>query len=418
IRLEAAIVTRREQAEALAEGLLDAGLAARDTAAFRLSPRRLALEPGDLVALPGTGAPHRILRIDDGPAGRRIETRAVPLHRAGAPPRRETARAQPPPPALPGPPLAVLLDLPVDRGEPTVLQYLAVAATPWPGEVAIWRAEGAGAPLALHGIVEYPACLGRTLTALPPGPLWRFDRGARLEAAFRPGAALSAVDDRTALSGRNLFALVAPDGTVEILSAAGAELIGRDTWRLSRFLRGLSGSEAAAARVTPAGSWIVRLDDGAPVPLVERLDEAGRAFRYRIGPAARDPGDAAFTEIDASAGLSALRPLSPVGLRARREAGGVRLQWIRRARRAADAWEPVEIPLDEAAESYRLDLYAADGRLLRSLAASQPSLLYPSADEAADFGGPQREIEVAVAQVGAVAGRGAPLRARVAVRAG
>ncbi|MEA1834033.1 glycoside hydrolase/phage tail family protein [Methylobacterium durans] len=419
IRLEAAIVTRRAEAEALAEGLLDAGLAARDTAAFRLSPHRLALEPGDLVALPETAAPHRILRIDDGPAGRRIETRAVPLHRTGTPPTRPApVRPSPPPPALPGPPLALVLDLPADRGEPTVLQSLAVAATPWPGAVAVWRAEGPGAPLALRGIVDYPACLGRTLTPLPPGPLWRFDRGARLDAAFRPGATLSAVDDRAALSGQNLFALIAPDGTVEILSAAGAELTGPDTWRLSRLLRGLSGSEAAAERTTPVGSWLVRLDDGAPVPLVDRLDEAGRSFRYRIGPAARDPGDAAFTEIVASAGLSALRPLSPVGLRARREAGGVRFRWIRRARRTADAWEPVEIPLDEAAERYRLDIHAADGRLLRSLTAAQPSLLYPGTDEAADFGFPQREIEAAVAQVGAVAGIGAPLRTRVAVRAG
>ncbi|GEP06015.1 baseplate multidomain protein megatron [Methylobacterium oxalidis] len=417
LRLEAAVVTRRAEAEALAEGLLDAGLAARDTAAFRLSPRRIALEPGDLLALPGQAAPHRILRIDDGPAGRRIETRAVPLHRSGAAPRRAgPVRAAATPPALPGPPLPVVLDLPADRGEPTVLQSLAVAATPWPGAVAVWRSEGPEAPLALHTVVDYPACLGRTLSALPAGPLWRFDRGARLDVLFRPGAALSAVDDAAALAGRNLFALIAPDGTVEILTAAGAALVGPDTWRLSRLLRGLAGSEAAAGRETPAGSLIVRLDDGAAVPLVERLDEAGRAFRYRIGPAGRDPADPAFAEIAASAGLSALRPLAPAHLRARREAAGVRFTWIRRARRAGDAWEPVEIPPDEA-ESYRLDLFAPDGRLLRSLPAAEPALLYPLADEAADFGGPQRAIEAAISQVGAVAGRGPALRARVAVRA-
>ena len=37
-------------------------LAARDTARFTLSPRRIDLAPGDLLALPGERLPHRILR--------------------------------------------------------------------------------------------------------------------------------------------------------------------------------------------------------------------------------------------------------------------------------------------------------------------------------------------------------------------
>ncbi|WP_197430678.1 glycoside hydrolase TIM-barrel-like domain-containing protein, partial [Methylobacterium sp. CCH5-D2] len=81
-RVEAALVTRRASAEALAEALLDRAIAGRDTARFALSPRLVALEPGDLVALPaaraGGPALQRVTRIDDGPAGRRIETRGVP----------------------------------------------------------------------------------------------------------------------------------------------------------------------------------------------------------------------------------------------------------------------------------------------------------------------------------------------------
>ncbi|WP_336487290.1 baseplate multidomain protein megatron [Methylobacterium nigriterrae] len=417
-RVEAAIVTRRETAEALAEARLDGAIAGRDGASFTLSPRRVDLEPGDLLALPADAGLHRIARIADSPAGRRVETQAVPLH--GRAPARRGLPAVPARPALsafPGPPFALALDLPVDRGEPTPLQYLAVAAEPWPGDVAVWRADGPGAPLALDRLVDYPACLGETLTALPPGPLWRFDRAARLEVRLRNDGALGAVGEAAALAGGNLFAVRAPDGTVEILSAAGAEMAGAGTWRLTRLLRGLAGSEAAAGRAAPAGSLIVRLDDRAVVPLVERLDEVGRAFRYRIGPAGRDPADPLFTEISASAGLVALTPLSPVHLRARRGPQGIRLSWTRRARRAGDAWEPVDVPLDEP-EAYAVDLFAGDGRLLRALTASAPSLLYAAAAEVADFGTPQSALTVAVAQVGTVAGRGPSRRARLPVRAG
>ncbi|WP_284247190.1 baseplate multidomain protein megatron, partial [Methylobacterium haplocladii] len=77
-RIETAVVTRRGYAQGLAEAALDVALAARDTGSFAISPRRIDLEPGDRVILPD-GSLHRILRIGDGPAGRRIETGGVPV---------------------------------------------------------------------------------------------------------------------------------------------------------------------------------------------------------------------------------------------------------------------------------------------------------------------------------------------------
>ena len=311
-----------------------------------------------------------------------------------------------------------MLDLPIDRGSPTSMQYLAVTADPWPGAMAVWRGSGEGAPLDLRAQVDYPACLGETLTALPPGPLWRFDRHASLDVALRHGGALSAIPEDAALAGGNLFALRGADGAIEILTAAGVELIGEGRYRLTRLLRGLAGSEAAAGRIADAGGLIVRLDDGAVVPLVDRLDEVGRPFRYRIGPAGRDPADPLMVELEAAAGLTALRPLAPVHLRAVRTGEGVHIAWTRRARRDADAWEPPEIPLDEPGERYVLDLHGADGGLVRSLTATASGVLYSAAAEVADFGGAQNRLDVAVAQVGNVAGRGPATRSRVPVRVG
>ncbi|WP_442919197.1 GTA baseplate fiber-binding domain-containing protein, partial [Methylobacterium sp. Leaf118] len=324
---------------------------------------------------------------------------------AGSPPPVRT------PPALPGPVFARVLDLPAVGSDPVALSVLAVAAEPWPGAVAVWRSTGEGAPFAFHRLVDHPACLGETLSVLPAGPVWRFDRVAQLDLRLRHAEGLSAVGESAALAGANLFALVGPDGATEILSAAGVALIGPGTWRLTTLLRGLAGSEAAAGRPTPAGSLIMRLDDGAVTPLVERLDEAGRTFLYRVGPAGRDPADPAFVGFAATAGLSAFTPLSPVHLRARREPGGVRLSWTRRARRDADAWEPADVPLEDGAEAYAVDILDPDGAVRRSLTAVGPSLLY--AQEAADFGGPRTAIDFAVAQVGTVGGRGPARRARV-----
>ena len=88
-----------------------------------------------------------------------------------------------------------------------------------------------------------------------------------------------------------------------------------------------------------------------------------------------------------------------------------------RPRRAADGWEPAEIPLDEP-EAYRVAILGADGRPLRESATAEPALLYAAADEIADFGTSQTAITVAVAQVGALAGPGEACRARVPVRMG
>lgn len=417
-RVEAAVVTRREAAQVLAEAVLDAALAGRDTAAFGVSPRRIDLEPGDLVALPGEtrGALHRITRIDDTPSGRRIESRAVPLPLPDPAPPAPVARAGRTPPAVPGPVFAVPLVLPVERGDPVPLSYLAVSADPWPGAVAVWRSAGEGAPFTLHRTIDHPACLGRTLAPLPPGPLWRVDRTTRLDVTLRHAEGLSVIGEAAALAGGNLFAVIGADGAIEILSAARAELIGAETWRLSALLRGLAGSEAAAGRPVGAGSLIVRLDDGAARPLVDRLDEAGRRFLYRVGPAERDPADPVFVGFAATADLTAFVPLSPVHLRGRRTAEGIRFDWTRRARRDADAWDPADVPLGEGREAYRLDILAEDGRTLRSLSADMTSVLYASADEIADFGTRRTEIDAAVAQIGTLAGPGPDRRARVSLR--
>ena len=115
--------------------------------------------------------------------------------------------------------------------------------------------------------------------------------------------------------------------------------------------------------------------------------------------------DLSYAEIAAIAGGDALRRWAPVHVKARREAAGVRLAWIRRARRGGDDWEPQEVSLGEESERYEVDIL--DGAaVLRTIATTMPEALYPAAQELADFGAPQTTLSVRIAQLGATIGRG------------
>jgi len=401
-RTDCAIVTRRAEAQRLADAWLQDLWAGREGAEFALSPRRVDIEPGDLIALPtDAGAKlHRVVRITDG-ATRKVSTRAVEpaiFERPGSsiekPPRR--------PPPVPGKPQVVVLDLPATLGDPAPLQYMAVAADPWPGAVTVWRS-GNGASFTPHRIIALPAIIGRTTTAFSAGPLWRWDPRAVLDVEISSGA-ISSLDDEAALAGGNLFALQGADGRWEILSAARAEMTGERRYRLSRFLRGLAGTEPEAGRIVPAGALIVRLDE-AVVPLTTELSDLGQTWLYRVGPSGRDHADPAVAEITATVGREALKPLSPVHVALKRDAEGVHITWIRRTRRGGDGWEAVEVPLSEDAERYETDILR-DGSVVRTLVSTQASVLYPAEQEAVDFGAPQSVLDLRIVQVSAVAGRG------------
>jgi hypothetical protein len=380
------------------EVMLNEARVARDSITFALPPSRLAFEPGDLVGIGGRS--YRLQRIVDG-AVRHIEAVASePAIHLGVPrPSRPPTKPQP---ALAGPPLAVVLDLAAADGPAPVLQRLAVAATPWPGAYIVWRSAGGDAFEAAQRVAT-AATVGETKSLLRAGPLWRLDRSASVELTLSRGA-LQSVPLAAALEGANLLAIGSPEEGWEIVSFLQAELLGAGWWRVSGLIRGLAGSEPYAALDKPAGRRVVVLD-GALVDLAAGTDALGRRYHYRIAPEGRDHADPLAVAFAATAGPEALLPLAPVGLRARREAGGVRIGWIRRTRFGGDNWEIAEAPLNEEREAYVVEIMAEDA-VRRRFDTAGPELLYEAAAEAADFGGPQAVLPVRVAQLSAVAGRG------------
>ena len=163
----------------------------------------------------------------------------------------------------------------------------------------------------------------------------------------------------------------------------------------------------------PEGAGFVVLDEHV-VPVARGLDMLGRPLLLRIVAAERDHGDAAAVAVDTTPQDVSLRPYAPVHLRAVRGEGGVQFSWIRRARLDGDSWEAEEVPLGEAAERYEIEIL--DGASVkRVLTSNAAQVLYPSADEIADFGAPLSTIGVRVVQMSALVGRGYPAEAVVSV---
>jgi hypothetical protein len=276
----------------------------------------------------------------------------------------------------------------------------------------VWR-KTSEATFELYGTASEPAIIGTTLDAFPPGPVGCFDRVTSLTVKVA-GGALNSVGDLEMLAGRNRFAICGADGAWETFGCAGAELIAENTYRLSRFMRGLGGEETLARRTVATGAPIVALDT-ALVGLGSGLATLGAATTYRIGPLNRGISDPICVEIGATATGKALMPYAPVKAAANRGGEGIVISFLRRGRRDADAWDPVEIPLGETSEAYEIEILAADGTTKRVLAATTTQVLYAAADEIADFGAPQAVLNLSIRQMSASVGAGFALSAQVAV---
>jgi hypothetical protein len=318
-------------------------------------------------------------------------------------------------PAVPtpvGPAHVVLLDLPnlATQGTP-ILTRAAITADPWPGAVGVWASRD-GLSFQRVGLVLVPSTAGETLDDLRHSPAACWDRFNRVRVKLY-GGTLSSVSDTALFAGANAAA-IGGEGGWEIIQFANAELVADDTYELSRLVRGQSGSEWAIADLLPAGASFVLLDENV-VSVAQGLDALGRSMQLRVVAAGRDYGDDAAVSRETVPSSVALRPLSPVHPRARRSGDGIELRWIRRTRVDGDSWALQDVPLGEDAEAYVVDILSG-GDVVRSLQSQTPSVLYPDADELADFGAPQTTLAVRIAQISGSAGRGFPAETILSVQ--
>jgi hypothetical protein len=395
------MVTNDTEAERRAEIWLQDLWAGRESADFVLPPSRLALGLGDVIALTINGR-RRLIELQEMTDTEARAIKACSIDPAVfnlpfSPPRRRVPAI----PAAIAPVHALVLDLPTLGGEtPPVLARLAVFADPWPGPVAVW-ASSDGLSYRRAGVALAPTIVGQTLDDLPAGPTARWHL-----TNFRVhlyGGALASVSDGALFAGANAAAVQRPDGAWEVIQFANAELVADRTYSLSRLLRGQAGSEGAMGAPLPAGSPFVVLDQHL-VTIASGLDALERGLQLRVVMADRDHGHPTTLAITATPHGTALKPLTPVHLKAARSGNGVTFSWIRRTRVDGDTWAG-EVPLGEDSEQYSLDLLSGTG-VVRTLTSTTSSVLYASAAGLSDFGAAQASLHVRVAQISATVGRG------------
>ncbi len=399
------LVMTRTEARQTVERWLSESRIARDGVKLALPPSRADLRAGDVIDL-RTGAAAGLYRIDTlelGPFRIADAVRVEPVaYRALEMPDDAPPVSDFTPPI---PPLPLFMDLPLIRGnEVDHAPHLALAATPWPGAMALYAASG-GQDFTLLNLFGRPAAIGTLMTALPSASAAVIDRGAPIQVRMARGTLQSVGLDRL-LAGANLAVIGdgRPDGW-EVIQFAQADLIAPDEYLISHRVRGRNGSDAEMAPLWPVGSYIVLLD-GAPEQIALASTDRGVSRTYRVGPARRALDDPSYVEITAAFAGIGLRPLSPVHLRARDVAGDLALTWVRRTRIDGDNWDGFEVPLGEEAELYRLRILSGT-QLLREVILTTPAWTYPAPLRALDGASGQ---SVEITQISARFGAGASAR--------
>jgi GTA TIM-barrel-like domain/Putative phage tail protein len=395
-------------AGAVADTWLFESWAARERATFSLPPSKLALEPGDLVALSTGGRSYRLRITEIGEHGTRdVHALSIDPDVYAVVP--VSARTSTPSVAVAtGQPLSMLLDLPrlVDDDN-DFAGYAVATQAPWPGTVAAWRSPEASG-FTLKGLLPTPATTGLTANAFLAGPTWRLDKANRLVVDIDVGALLSTTRLQL-LAGRNFAAVEYAPNAWEVIQFETATLIGTKRYELKTLLRGQLGTDPTTLATIPAGSRFVLLD-GAVVSLAMTADDVGVPFNWRIGPASRDIGDASYSSSAHTFRGVGLIPLRPVHLRGQRtNAGDLTASWLRRTRRSGDGWESADVPLAEDSEAYVVEILASaavGAPVRRTFMASAATCTYTVAEQVADFGSAQPQITLRVAQFSRSIGRG------------
>jgi len=396
-----AMVTENTEAGRRAEIWLQDLWAGREAAEFALPPSWLSLSLGDVAGLTVNGR-RRLIEIQEISDTESRAVKALSIDPAVfdvplAPPNR---RVGTPPPAI-GPVHAQVLDLPTLRSEqPPVLARLAVFADPWPGTEAVWTSSD-GESYQRRALAFTPAVTGETLDDLRAGPTARWHNASFRVQLF--GGALSSISDFDVFAGGNAAAVQRADGAWEVIQFANAVLTAERTYTLSRLLRGQAGSEWAIAPTLEAGAPFVLLDQNV-VALASGLDALERDLLVRVVAANRDYGDTTAVALEVTPQATALRPLTPVHIKAVRGGSGVTFTWIRRTRIDGDSWVG-EVPLGEDSEQYIVDILSG-ATVVRTLNTASPAALYAAADEIADFGAAQTTLTIRVTQLSATVGAG------------
>lgn len=244
---------------------------------------------------------------------------------------------------------------PPDGGAAQVPQIIMAAA----GDAAGWRgadcwfvASQDAAPVML-GTLRAATASGELAQAAGAGTAHLVDRITRLYVRLdHDEMSLQSVDEAQLLAGANRALLGG-----ELIQFGSAVLDGEDsagrTWIVSNLLRARGGHGGEAGHA--AGTGFVLLGDPALMTLPDSAALTAAQGGAFVEWAERNETE--MTRVAVPLGMAAVRPLSPVHGRARRNAeGGLDLMWVRRSRSPMGWRDEVDMPLGESVERWRIML--------------------------------------------------------------
>jgi hypothetical protein len=408
---EAPIVMDFARSQQIVDRLLYSAWARRTTAEFGLLPQYLALEAGDVVTVDASGfnRPFRIESIADG-AYRQISGRSFDLgifQPGGGSSRTQAGNPEP----VAAVPIAVFMDLPMLTSTAVPYRpYVAAYLRPFPG-VNFYRSisdSNYGLDTTLLG----PSVIGETTDVFNSGVTDVWDHTNELKVKIFSGE-LESLPEIDVLNGKNAIAIENSDGGWEVLQFVNAELTGTRSYTLTKLLRGQLGTEDNMEDNLPAGARIVLLESTVQ-QLNLGINDIGREYYYRYGPANRDIGHGTYQTVQKTFTGRGLRPYSPVHVRGVDDgAGNIIISWIRRTRINGDSWDYIDdVPLNEAFERYEVDVLDSSDTVVRTLTVTDATqVTYTAAQQVTD--GISTPFDVIVYQISDQVGRGIGRRATI-----
>ena len=265
--------------------------------------------------------------------------------------------------------------------------------------------------------LEIPAIIGTLQTDLAGRECYSWDMASSMLVKLNRGD-LSSVNNLGLLSGANAAAVQAKNGEWEIIQFAKAELVGGNTWKLSRLLRGQQGTEGPALVGAQIGARFVLLDE-AIVPLKVDSGALDKELPFRLVASGATLDDVNNIDVTIAISGRGLRPLSPVHLRLQRpqDDGSIQLNWVRRDRLEADSWADSSIPLSETEECYTLTVrHPETAEILRTEEVSEARWIYSASAQMADGVDKLAEIIIDIAQISRRVGAGDAISRRVSIK--
>ncbi|MEZ5872417.1 MAG: glycoside hydrolase/phage tail family protein [Nitratireductor sp.] len=295
-----------------------------------------------------------------------------------------------------GQPVFHVMNLPLSPEDTTPHVHVALAAEPFARQYAVHASPGSSG-FTLRASLTRNAVTGTLLAPLAAGPEGRFDNSNAITLRLL-GGELASVPQSQLFNGANAAAIRNQFGEWEILQFTTADLQPDESWVLSKLLRAQLGTDAAMLGGHLVGAAFVLLNEAVTTVPMATL-ETGLHLNWRAGPAG-DPVSA-----DSHVGKSHthapvnLRPLSPVHVRAERQANGdVAIKWVRRSRIDADTWDNAIVPLGETDTNYTVEILRSNGDLVRSINVITEAAFYTSSEQQTDFGLLPSQLEIAVRQ--------------------